>query len=135
MNRDLTEEERVLYLHSTPFVIWSNWGLEEKDMGFIGMPYLMPFLLQTAGVNQPPYYQYMVVDLMENVPVLTSFGLYLDKEGIQHSYTDQSEYSDIINQYFYMEYWNLLGHKNDVLFRLNKYLKYGKRQIVRSPIK
>lgn len=120
VNRDITEEERLLYLHSTPFVIWSNWGLEEKDMGFIGMPYLMPLLLQAAGVDQPPYYQYMVDNLMDNVPVLTSFGVYLDKEGTQYSYTDQSEYSEMIDQYLYMEYWNLTGNKEDVLFSINK---------------
>lgn len=116
VQKDLTEEEQMLYLHSTPFVIWSNQELEAGDVGFIGMPYLMPLLLKQAGVSLPPYYQYIVEDLKAEVPILTSLGFYLDKEGEQHAYKEETPYTELVNRYLYMEYWNLTDHKTDSLF-------------------
>ena len=120
IRKDLTEEKQQLYLHSTPFVIWSNRDLEEENAGFLGMPYLMPFLLKNAGVGMPPYYQYMVEELKEDIPILTSFGLYLDKDGVQHSYGEENVYTDLVKRYLYMEYWNLTNHKTDQLFTVPK---------------
>lgn len=116
VRKDLTEEEEQLYLHSTPFVIWSNQELEEEYAGFLGMSHLMPFLLKSAGVSLSPYYRYIAEDLKTDVPIMTSFGLYLDRDGTQHSYGDNNAYTKLVNQYLYMEYWNLTNHKTDQLF-------------------
>lgn len=118
INKELSEEEMMKYLHSTPFIIWSNQKLEEKEEGFIGMVYLMPELLKTAGVSLPPYYQYMVEELKEQIPILTSFGSYVAQDGKQYSYGDESVYTTLVNKYLFMEYWNLLGNTEDRLFSI-----------------
>ena len=116
VNKELTEEEELLYLHSTPFIIWSNQELEEEDWGFLGMPCLMPKFLDVAGVGLSPYYRYIAEELALEVPVVTSFGVYQGKDGIIYSYEDETAYTEQVNSYLAMGYWNATGHLEDPLF-------------------
>ena len=66
-------------------------------------------------MEMSPYYQYMA-DLKNEVPVLTSCGFYLDSDGNFYSYEEGSEYTEDIQQYFYMEYNNLSDERVQGLF-------------------
>lgn len=105
---DSTEngEKLRLLVRSTPFYIWSNQKLDSEDMGTIGMTALMPKLLETAGVPLSSYYQY-ISDLSEEVPVMTCYDLYFDKEGKYHYYIEDTQYKNILDTYFSCEYKNL----------------------------
>lgn len=118
VNKNLTEEEEMLYLHSTPFLIWSNQGLEQENWGFLGMSCLMPKLLDVAGTGLPPYYQYIVEELIWETPIITSFGYYQGEDGNFYSYEDETVYTNQINTYLAMEYWNATGHLGDLLFEV-----------------
>lgn len=85
-----TEAELEMRLRSTPFVIWSNYGIETRDLGYISMNYLVPTILDMSGVELSPYYQYMV-NLRKEVPVLASYDKYMDTNGTTYSYEDASD--------------------------------------------
>lgn len=102
-------------LTNTPFIIWANYDIEEQNIGTISMNYLMPTLLEIAGVNLSPYYRYML-DLREDVPILTSRNVYYDKDIVQYPYGVSSDYSERINNYFYLEYNNLQADREQSLF-------------------
>lgn len=103
---------------STPFVIWANYDLEDTvslEGRSISMSYLVPSLLQLAGVRLSPYYQHLI-DIRDEVPILMSWDLYFDKNGGEHTYEETCEYSEAVNTYLYMEYNNLQKDREQVLF-------------------
>lgn len=110
-----TDEEKNLLLRSTPFVIWSNYGLDEQEEGTISMNYLIPTVLQAAGIELSPYYEYLL-ELKQDIPILGYFDKYYDKDGKAHSYEEENEYSNMIKQYYYMEYNNLQKNRRQELF-------------------
>lgn len=116
--KDIVDQEHdsvsPVLLRSTPFIIWANFDLEDKDMGTISMNYLIPTLFETAKVPLSQYYQHML-NLMEDVPILMS-GVYYDKNMNKYLYGVDSEYSKAVNDYFYMEYNNLQKDRQQQFF-------------------
>ena len=113
---DLVQNDTMeinMKLHSTPFVIWANYPIEGKNLGYIGMNALVPNLLQIAGVPLSSYYQY-ILDLQEQVPVLTAYGVYMDQDGAFHRYEEDTEYTEAINRYFNLEYNNIGKYANRI---------------------
>lgn len=92
----------------TPLLIWSNYGLEEEDWGITSMPYVVPRLLEIAGGGSAasPYYMYLR-ELSEKIPILTAYESYCDIDGLIHDYSDVTEYSNQILDYWYFEYYNV----------------------------
>lgn len=116
--KDIVDQEHSsvssLLLRSTPFIIWANFDIEDKDMGTISINYLVPALFETAEVPLSQYYQYML-NLMEDVPILMS-NSYYDKNMNEYLYNADSEYAEAVNNYFYMEYNNLQKDRRQQLF-------------------
>ncbi|MDE6883772.1 MAG: LTA synthase family protein [Lachnospiraceae bacterium] len=116
--KDIVDQEHSssssLLLSSTPFVIWANFDIEDKDMGSISMNYLIPTLFETAKMPLSQYYQYML-NLMEDVPILMPHAYY-DKNMNEYLYDMDSEYTKAINNYFYMEYNNLQKNRRQQFF-------------------
>lgn len=110
-----SKEERDRRLQSTPFVIWANFNIESMKTGYLSMNYLVPYILETAEVKTSPYYDYMNA-LRRDIPVLTCHDIYMDKNGIKYSYQDITEYTDAVNEYFYLEYNSLQKHRENELF-------------------
>lgn len=113
----LSQQERELYLRSTPFVIWANFDIEDQTREFISMNYMVPLVLETAGIAKSPYYQLMS-DLMERVPVIASYGVYFDTEGNCHAVDEQTPYIQSVDRYFMMEYNNLSNERREALFEI-----------------
>ena len=97
---------RGILARAMPFIIWANYDIADKDMGIISVNGLTPLLLEEAGVDMIPYYQY-IRDMQEDIPVVGSFGSSMDAEGNIHSYYDDTEYMDKIWKYIYLSYNNL----------------------------
>lgn len=114
-----SEDEKQLRLRSVPFVIWSNYGLNNSNMGNISLNYLVPTVFEIANISSSPYYDYML-SLRTDVPVLTSYDVYWDKTGKLHEYTDETDYTDRINGYFYLEYNSMQKNRVQELFNANK---------------
>ncbi len=113
------ESEQTLLLRtSVPFVIWANYDIEDRcgiDGRTLSMNYLVPALLHTAGVRLTPYYNYML-DLKDEVPILTAYSGYYDKSGNLHAYDSDCKYTEKVNRYLYLEYNNLQDDREQRLF-------------------
>lgn len=112
-----SNDERNLLLRKVPLLIWANYELEEDGLGTMSLNYVVPTLLDLAGVKLSPYYSYML-QLKHDVPILTSYGSYFDAEGNRYTYdTDTGmEYEKIVDNYFYLEYNNLSSNRKQELF-------------------
>lgn len=115
MDNKYTEWERELYLRSVPFVIWANYDIEDKAEEILSMNYVVPLVLDVAGITKSPYYAYMS-DMMEVVPVITSYGVYFDIWGNRYPIGEQTPYAGVVDQYFMMEYNNISTSRRDELF-------------------
>lgn len=112
-----SSDEAALLQRSVPLLIWANYPLEDINIGTISMNYVVPTLLEIAGLPSSPYYSYML-QLKEQVPILTSYGSYYDVDGNLYTYSsdDNAPYEDAVNGYFYLEYENLQSSRNQSLF-------------------
>lgn len=114
---DLTESEKILNLRSVPFVIWANYDLETIDLeqNKISMNYMIPTLLEVAGIKLSPFYDYMLT-LRNTIPIMTTYGKYMDSNLVEYNYEEENEYKDIIDQYFRMEYYNVFDNAREQEF-------------------
>lgn len=112
-----SKEEQDLRLRKVPLIYWANYDLESVDVGTMSMNYVVPTLLELAGIELSPYYSYMR-NLQERVPILTSYGKYYDHAGVMYSYSDdlQSPYAKVVDDYFFLEYHNLQDDRDQTLF-------------------
>jgi len=112
----LDVEERNRKLRETPLYIWANFKIDKKEIGSISMPFVMPVLLDIAGVPLSGYYRYLL-DISKEVPIITSYGKYYDFN-YQCFFNNDGPYSDMVNEYFKVEYSNIEDniHKNKSFF-------------------
>lgn len=66
----LSQEEHLSRKYITPYVIWANYEVTFPDYGDMSANYLGAALLECAGVELPPYYQYLI-QLHEQYPVVS----------------------------------------------------------------
>ena len=117
----LSEEDRNLLVRTVPLLIWANYPLEQQPLGTMSINYVVPTLLDIAGVKLNPYYRYQL-RLKQDVPVLTSYGIYYDAAGNRYAYNSDAgaPYESAVNNYLYLEYNNLSDHRNPNWFRLDQ---------------
>lgn len=91
----LTEKEQTELKYITPYVIWANYDVEFPDYGDMSANYLGAAVVECAGVDLPPYYQY-ILQLQKQYPVI--------------SYQTVDEYGDeeAIVQYQMLQYNHLM---------------------------
>ncbi|MDW7669313.1 MAG: LTA synthase family protein [Bacillota bacterium] len=111
---ELTLEERVK-LYQVPFIIWSNYNIEEDYLEEISINYLSSLLLETAGVETTPYNKYLL-DLQQKMPIIVA-NFYYDKEGKVYDFDEESILKESIHEYEVIQYNNLFDLNN----RLDKY--------------
>ena len=114
--KSIPEDEMRYLIRSTPFVIWSNYGLQSEDMGYVSVNYIVPKILDIAGMDMSPFYQYQL-ELMESVPVVASYNVFYDKEMNPSSVEEESELSGKVNTYLNMCFNNL---GDDIFYPLFK---------------
>lgn len=115
---DTSELEVTFKLRSTPFVIWSNFDMDYSAPAELSMPFIVPTVLQSAGVSLSPYYSHML-DMSLETPVITAFNLYKTKDGKIYNYTDDTEFKRNIDIYFDMVYNNVADSSKriDAIFK------------------
>ena len=59
--------------------------------------------LDVAGLPLSPYYD-TLLKLRDSVPLRNPSGMYIDANGNAGIYSPDSEYYDLLNKYYYMEY-------------------------------
>ena len=87
-----------------PYVIWTNYKEVPEQYGKIAsMEDLIPMMLDVAGLPLSTYYN-VILELRKNVPLRNGNGAYVDANGREGQYSAESEYYDLMNKYFYLEY-------------------------------
>lgn len=95
--------EAVILARATPYVIWANFPLDTTVGGDASMVDLVPMVLEQAGLPLTPYYE-SILTLREQYPIRTSDGVTMDRDGNVGKYTSGSPGSELLTQYYYMEY-------------------------------
>lgn len=117
---DLTPEQEQSR-HCTPFIIWANYDIEEKEIERLSSNYLSSLVLETAGVKLTEYNKYLL-NLSKTLPVIDTVG-YVDAEGNHYKWSDSSPYSHILHDYERVQYNNIFdqGKVNKDIFYINGY--------------
>ncbi len=96
--------------HITPFLIWANYDIEEKQIDMLSSNYLSSLLLQTAGLKTSDYNRYLS-QLSKTLPVIDTVG-YIDNNGVYYDWNDASPYTALLEQYRHVQYNALLDKQN-----------------------
>jgi len=103
-----TEQEQSR--HCTPFFIWANYDIEEKQIDKLSSNYLSSLVLETAGVKLTEYNKYLL-KLSETLPVIDTVG-YVDNQGNYYKWSDSSSYTALLDEYEKIQYNNIFDQKN-----------------------
>lgn len=110
--------EELEALYTVPFFIWTNYDTPEEMVEITSLNFLSTLALERAGIDLPPYHQFMS-DLMEVVPAINSRGYYsLEKQRYIHVEDALGEELLWISKYELLQYNSLFDRKNrsDVFF-------------------
>ena len=104
-------DERMLQ-YEVPFFIWTNYETESKEMELISMNYLAGLLYQRAGLELPPYNQYLE-HLRQEIPACNSLGYYSnDTDSFLELNEAQGNEKEALREYNWLV-WNCLFDKDD----------------------
>lgn len=108
--------------HCTPFFIWANYDIEEKQIDKLSSNYLSSLVLETAGVKLTEYNKYLL-RLSETLPVIDTVG-YVDNQGNYYKWSDSSPYTVLLDEYEKIQYNNIFDqeHVDSDIFYINGYV-------------
>jgi hypothetical protein len=109
-NSELTIAEN-LQKYETPYLIWANYDIEEEERD-MSANYLGAYLMKTIGANMTGYQKYLL-DVMEEVPILTQ-GAYIGADEEGYNTDDTSQYTELLEEYSRVQYNYLFDPKNRV---------------------
>ena len=105
------EIEDTAKMYQVPYVIWANYDIEEETLD-MSANYLSSYLLNLTGSKMTGYQKYLV-DLMKKLPVISAI-CYIGDDGIVHATGEESEYSELINEYQIVQYNNMFDTDNRI---------------------
>lgn len=110
------EEMQKRYM--TPFILWANYDIEEREIPLLSANYLSTLLLDTAGFELPVYHQFLK-QLSEVIPAINAYG-FMDAEGNWYGFDEETPYDQQINEYQILQYNNLFDRENrvDEIFKM-----------------
>lgn len=99
-------------LYTVPFFIWTNYDTPEETIEITSLNFLSSLALERAGLDLPPYNQFML-DLMEVVPALNARGYYsLEKGKYLHIEEAMGKEALWLTKYKYLQYNGLFDVRN-----------------------
>ena len=109
---ETSEMEKNILTHQTPFFIWCNQDIDEKEIDEISLNYLSNEVMKAAGIPLTPVQQEFE-HIRQDIPVIAGWG-YKDNSGnwyskaeFQNEYQKTNEYQDILNEYSAVCYYRL----------------------------
>lgn len=98
-----------------PFLIWTNFDIEEQSDVAMSANYLNAYLVNLLGMKPSAYYQYLY-DQYQSIPAMNAFG-YLGADGNWYDYgCGSAEYESLIDTYRQIQYYNLTENNNAAVF-------------------
>ena len=112
---DTTSMEAVEQKYITPYLIWANYDInvDEFKTSDISANYLASLLLDVADIEKTPYLTFLD-GLRKEVPVITGNG-YIDKNHHYHNFSETNEYSELINNYHYLQFNNMFDNSSKIV--------------------
>ena len=113
---NLTPEEEANW-YSTPYVIWANYDIEEKELD-MSANYLSSYVMNLAGNKLTGYNKYLL-ELQKELPAISAV-CYMDKTGEIHKYDEKTEYDALLATYHMLQYNQMFDkeHRADDFFFL-----------------
>lgn len=117
------EAPKHLIWYQTPFVIWTNYPQQEKDLGKLGTVFLSSHVLELANLRMSPYQKFLL-GLSGALPVIHPIGCYA-QDGTYYSWeeaeSEQCPYRAMVLDYEAMAYNHSLdSHKAEGLFSVGE---------------
>ncbi len=114
--QDIGDLERNQNKYVTPFLIWANYDIEEKQYERLSANYLSTLLLETAEIPLNGY-QTFLSEMMEELPVVNSIGI-VDKDGNYYDSTEEldEEQAQWITDSQILQYSHLFGGAEEESF-------------------
>lgn len=113
------QEEQKRFI--TPFIIWTNYDIEEQSDVIMSANYLGSYILYVGGLEMSPYNQFLYKQWQE-IPIICGRGI-MDNDGKWYGWNEIPEcYEDKIEEYKILQYNNVYDRKNKVkdLFSVRK---------------
>lgn len=110
---DINSKEATENKYITPFMIWANYDIDYQNYNNItdiSANYLASLVLDVAQIQKTPYLQFLD-DLRQEIPIITGNG-YMDKNGIYHEFSEETEYNKLIKNYHYLQFNNMFDNQN-----------------------
>lgn len=108
-----TSDEVYYDNYIVPFVMWSNYDMEEETVDGISLNYLGGLLLEKAGIPLTAYQRFLE-DMREELPVVTA-NMIMTADGRRYRYDEGAKLQeDILKRYQIMVYNHLADGKNRV---------------------
>lgn len=95
--------------YSTPYVIWANYDIEEKELD-MSANYLSSYVLNLAGAKLTGYNKFLL-KLQEELPVISAV-CYKDKDGKVYANDEKSKYSELLHSYQILQYNQLFDKEH-----------------------
>lgn len=99
-------------LYTVPFFIWTNYDTPEEEIEMTSLNFLSTMTLEKAGIDLPPYYQFMA-KLRQVIPAINSRGYYSLEKG-RYLHVDNALGEELlwISRYEYLQYNSMFDKKN-----------------------
>lgn len=108
----LLSTEDYSRLRQTPFLIWSNKGVDAEKIDDISLNYLSNEVMEAAGLPKSRYQQELD-KIRCDIPIISSYG-YKTADGEWYSINDVADkYKDTLNEYETVQYYRMFDEKRD----------------------
>lgn len=108
-DENLLTKQQMRY--QTPYMIWTNYDMPSVDNYDISINYLGSYVMELAGLSLTPYNQFLL-NQREEIPIMNFLG-YIDENGTSHSYSEEGQDLEWLNQYNSLIYNGLKVDKGD----------------------
>lgn len=112
---DTLDEQMLNY--TVPFFVWANYDIPEETVACTSLNYLGRYLLEAAGIDLPPYYQFLK-DAEAVIPAINTMGYY-SKTAQTFLPTDaaRGEEAEWLSRYEILQYNGMFDNNpSDVFF-------------------
>lgn len=98
--------------YTVPFFIWANFDIPEQTVECTSLNYLSRYLLETAGIELPPYYRFLA-EMEKVIPAVNAMGYYSCSQQTYLPLADAvGEEAEWLNRYQMVQYNGLFDGGN-----------------------
>lgn len=116
--KDFDTLDSQMLKYTVPFFLWANYDIPEQTVACTSLNYLGRYLLETAGIALPPYYQFLK-EAEEVIPAISAMGYYSRAaQSFMTTEEAEGEEADWLSRYELLQYNGMFDKNNrsDVFF-------------------